>query len=80
MALILTRNLGQSVIIGNNIVVKVLAIRGEQVSLAIDAPKSVSVHRSEIQKKVNAGVVHESEKQPQSNANVSARDILRLRK
>jgi carbon storage regulator len=45
--LILTRHSNQSVIIGNNIHVRVLEIRGQQVKLGFEAPKDVSVHREE---------------------------------
>ena len=46
--LVLTRRANQSIIIGNDIVVTVLEIRGDQVRLGITAPHSVSVHREEV--------------------------------
>lgn len=46
--LVLTRQADQSVMIGNDIVVTVLEIRGDQVRLGIRAPRSVSVHREEV--------------------------------
>lgn len=46
--LILTRRIGETLIIGNNVKVTVLGIRGHQVRLGIDAPKTVDVHREEI--------------------------------
>lgn len=46
--LVLSRKTNESIIIGENIEVKVLAIEGEQVKLGIVAPKSVKVHRSEV--------------------------------
>ncbi len=46
--LVLTRRANQSIIIGNDIVVTVLEIRGDQVRLGITAPRSVSVHREEV--------------------------------
>ncbi len=46
--LILTRRISESVIIGDNVKITVLGVKGNQVRLGIDAPKSVTVHREEI--------------------------------
>lgn len=46
--LVLTRKLGQSIVIGDEIEVVVLEVRGEQVRIGIRAPKDVVVHRKEI--------------------------------
>lgn len=46
--LVLTRKLGQSIVIGDEIEVVVLEVRGEQVRIGIKAPKTVMVHRKEI--------------------------------
>ncbi len=46
--LILTRRLGESVLIGDQIRVKVLSVRGAQVRLGIDAPRDVQVNRDEV--------------------------------
>ena len=50
--LVLTRKVGQSIVIGGEIVVVLLDVHGNQVKLGIDAPSSVSVHRSEIESKI----------------------------
>lgn len=50
--LILTRRIGETVIIGGNVEVCVIAVNGTQVRLGIKAPKDVSVHREEIQKRI----------------------------
>ncbi len=46
--LILTRKSEESVVIGNNIEVKILAVRGDQVSLGFSAPREVSIYRKEV--------------------------------
>lgn len=50
--LILSRKMGESLIIGDEIIVTVLAIRGNQVRIGVNAPKDVSVHREEIYKRI----------------------------
>ena len=50
--LILTRRIGESIVISDDIVVVVLGINGSQVKLGIEAPESVSVHREEIYRKI----------------------------
>ena len=46
--LILTRRVGETLMIGDEITVKVMDVKGNQVRLGINAPKSVSVHREEV--------------------------------
>ncbi len=50
--LVLTRKVNQSIIIGSNIEVVVLEVRGEQVRLGIKAPRDVTVHRQEIYEQI----------------------------
>jgi len=46
--LILTRRIGENIIIGDNIKVFVTGIQGNQVKLGFEAPKEISIHREEI--------------------------------
>jgi carbon storage regulator len=48
LVLVLTRRANQSIMIGHEIVVTVLEVRGDQVRLGIKAPRSIDVHREEI--------------------------------
>ena len=52
--LILARRVGETLIIGDDIVVTIIGLRGHQVRIGIDAPKNVSVHREEIKRKIDA--------------------------
>jgi carbon storage regulator len=53
--LILSRNKNQSIVINGNIFVTIVEVNGNKVRLGIDAPKEVSVHRSEIHERINQG-------------------------
>ncbi|MCP4227277.1 MAG: carbon storage regulator CsrA [Actinomycetia bacterium] len=46
--LVLSRRQAQSIVIGGDIVITVVSIRGDQVRIGIDAPRSVAVHRQEV--------------------------------
>lgn len=51
--LILTRRVQEALMIGDNVTVTVLSVKGNQVRLGIDAPRDVEVHREEIYHRVN---------------------------
>jgi carbon storage regulator len=53
--LILTRRNGESLKVGDNVTVTILAARGTQVRIGIDAPKDVVVHRKEIYERIRRG-------------------------
>ena len=50
--LILTRRVGETLVIGDNVRVTVLGVRGHQVRIGVDAPKDISVHREEIYQRI----------------------------
>lgn len=52
--LILTRRVGETIVIGDDVVVTVLGIKGNQVRIGINAPKNVSVHRQEIYERIQS--------------------------
>lgn len=50
--LILTRRVGETVMIGDDVAVTVLGVKGNQVRVGVNAPKEVSVHREEIYERI----------------------------
>jgi len=50
--LILSRRVGESLVIGDDVIVNVLGIKGNQVRIGVDAPRDVSVHREEIYERI----------------------------
>lgn len=50
--LILTRRVGETVMIGSEVTVTVLGVKGNQVRIGVNAPKDVAVHREEIYERI----------------------------
>ena len=59
--LILTRRAGEALMIGENVSIKVLGVKGNQVRIGIDAQKDVAVHREEIFDRIQDDGDHETE-------------------
>ena len=64
IVLILTRRVGESVKINEDITVTVLGIKGNQVRIGVDAPRHVSVHRDEIYQRIKKEEIEEEEATP----------------
>jgi carbon storage regulator len=58
--LILTRRVGETVMIGNEVTVTVLGVKGNQVRIGVNAPKDVAVHREEIYERIRREQDHDS--------------------
>ncbi|MGN6242586.1 MAG: carbon storage regulator CsrA [Motilibacteraceae bacterium] len=52
--LVLSRRAGESIVIGDDVVVTVLEVRGDVVRIGVDAPRSVRVHREEVYRELQA--------------------------
>lgn len=68
--LVLSRQRDESIIIGDNIVVTIVDVRGEKVKLGIEAPQDVSVHRREVYEAIRRENQHAAKLRPED-----ARDL-----
>jgi carbon storage regulator len=75
--LILTRYKDGQIMIGDDIVITVLGINGNQVDIGVDAPQNLSVHREEIYKKIQNGDKTKPRKHPQTRSHGSISNLIR---
>ena len=64
--LILTRRVGETVVIGEEVTVTVLGVKGNQVRLGVNAPKEIAVHREEIFERIKREQADEQAKRPRA--------------
>ncbi len=67
--LILTRRIGEVLVIGDDVKITVLGVRGHQVRIGVDAPKNIAVHRKEIYDQVQQQEVQKPEDDTEKSAN-----------
>ncbi|MGA9747324.1 MAG: carbon storage regulator CsrA [Nocardioides sp.] len=69
--LVLSRRLGESIVIGDDVVITVLEVRGDVVRIGVDAPRSVAVRRQELLEEVAATNRQAASPTPQAVADLS---------
>jgi len=76
--LVLSRRVGESVVVGDDVTITVLEVRGDVVRIGIDAPRSIAVHRAELLAELASE--NQSSASPSEDAVASLSQALRDRK
>ena len=66
--LILTRRVGESLMIGDEVTVTVLGVKGSQVRIGVRAPENIPVHREEVFRRIQTAVVTECDLENTNNS------------
>ena len=72
--LVLSRHRDESIMIGDNVVVTIVDIRGDKVRLGINAPKEIPVHRQEVYEAIQRENRNAAKVQPEDTANLRPND------
>jgi carbon storage regulator len=69
--LILTRRVGESLMVGDDVTITVLGVKGNQVRIGVNAPKEVGVHREEIYQRIQREKIQKLEEQVKGHGSSS---------
>lgn len=69
--LVLTRKKDESIVIGDNITITIVEVRGDKVRLGINAPKEIPVHRMEVYEAIQGELTKNSEKETDTSSKIS---------